>query len=78
MSDMASAFDPGEEHTRFVEWAEKHGVDINGVAPAKFAGRGMGIVAAKDVKVSRRVRECVTVVFARKLLLYSTLALRML
>jgi len=49
---MAAALDPGEEHTLFVEWAKEHGVEINGVAPARFKGRGMGIVAARDIKVS--------------------------
>jgi hypothetical protein len=49
---MAAALDPGEEHTRFVDWATKNGVEINGIAPAKFVGRGMGIVAARDLKVS--------------------------
>jgi hypothetical protein len=49
---MAAALDPGEEHTKFVAWAEDNGVDINGIAPAKFVDRGMGIVAAKDIKVS--------------------------
>lgn len=49
---MTPALDPGEEHTRFVEWAEKNGVTINGIAPAKFVDRGMGIVAARDLKVS--------------------------
>ena len=48
----AAALDPGEEHTRFITWAEDHGVEINGVAPARFVGRGMGIVAARDIKVS--------------------------
>ncbi|KAF1995788.1 SET domain-containing protein [Amniculicola lignicola CBS 123094] len=47
---MAFALDPGEEHTRFTEWAEKNGVEVNGIAPARFIGRGMGIVAAKDLK----------------------------
>jgi hypothetical protein len=51
---MAAALDPGEEHTRFIAWAEDNGVDINGIAPAKFVDRGMGIVAAKDIKVSSR------------------------
>jgi hypothetical protein len=51
--ERTPALDPGEEHTRFVEWASKNGVDINGIAPAKFVGRGMGIVAAKDLKVSK-------------------------
>lgn len=46
------ALDPGEEHTQFVAWAEQNGVDINGIAPAKFVDRGMGIVAARDLKVS--------------------------
>jgi hypothetical protein len=49
---MATAHDPGEQHTKFVAWAENNGVSINGIAPAKFSDRGMGIVAAKDIKVS--------------------------
>lgn len=49
---MDAALDPGEEHTRFIGWAEDHGVEINGIAPARFMNRGMGIVAAKDIKVS--------------------------
>jgi hypothetical protein len=49
---MAAALNPGEEHTKFVAWAENNGVEINGIAPAKFVDRGMGIVAAKDIKVS--------------------------
>lgn len=46
----AAALDPGEEHTRFVQWAEQKGVEINKVAPARFVDRGMGIVAASDIK----------------------------
>lgn len=49
---MAAALDPGEQHTKFVAWAEEHSVDIDGIAPARFVDRGMGIVAAKDIKVS--------------------------
>jgi hypothetical protein len=49
---MAAALSPGEMHMKFVAWAEDNGVTINGIAPAKFVDRGMGIVAAKDVKVS--------------------------
>jgi hypothetical protein len=49
---MAAALDPGVEHTKFIAWAEDNGVDINGIAPAKFVDRGMGIVAARDIKVS--------------------------
>jgi hypothetical protein len=49
---MAAALDPGEEHTKFVAWAEEHGVAIDGIAPARFVDRGMGLIAAKDIKVS--------------------------
>jgi hypothetical protein len=49
---MAAALDPGEQHTKFVAWVKDNGVDINGIAPAQFVDRGMGIVAAKDIKVS--------------------------
>jgi hypothetical protein len=49
---MAAALDPGEQHTKFIDWAKSNGVDINGIAPARFSGRGMGIVAAKHIKVS--------------------------
>lgn len=49
---MAAALSPGEQHTKFVAWAEDNGVTINGITPAKFIDRGMGIVAAKDIKVS--------------------------
>ncbi|KAF1841368.1 SET domain-containing protein [Cucurbitaria berberidis CBS 394.84] len=52
---MTTALDPGEEHTRFVTWAEENGVTINGVAPARFVGRGMGIVAAQDIKKGDRL-----------------------
>ena len=51
---MAAAMDPGEEHNNFVEWAQSSGVEINGIAPAQFKDRGMGIVAATDIKVSMR------------------------
>lgn len=49
---MTAALDPGEQHTQFVDWATSNGVEIDGIAPARFSGRGMGIVAAKDIKVS--------------------------
>lgn len=62
MTTMAAALDPGEEHSIFVKWAKENNVDIDGVAPAKFVGRGMGIVATKDLKVSQltklRSEEC--------------------
>jgi hypothetical protein len=49
---MAAAMHPGEEHTHFIGWARANGVEINGIAPAQFKHRGMGIVAATDIKVS--------------------------
>lgn len=52
---MAAALDPGAQHTKFVVWAEENGVEINGIAPAKFVDRGIGIVAAKDIKVSTQL-----------------------
>lgn len=52
---MTVALDPGEQHTKFIAWAEDHGVTINGIAPAKFVDRGMGIVAAKDIKKGDRL-----------------------
>lgn len=52
---MAAALNPGEEHTKFVTWAEENGVQINGIAPAKFVDQGMGIVAAKDIQVSQTI-----------------------
>ncbi|KAF2820058.1 SET domain-containing protein [Ophiobolus disseminans] len=52
---MAAALDPGEPHTKFVTWAKENGVDINGIAPARFVDRGMGIVAAKDIKKGDRL-----------------------
>lgn len=40
------------EHLRFKDWAASAGVIMNGVAPAKFPGRGMGMVATKTIDVS--------------------------
>lgn len=50
---MRAALDPGEVHTRFVHWAQENGINADGLAPARFVGRGMGLVAATDIKVSR-------------------------
>ncbi|KAF1964696.1 SET domain-containing protein [Bimuria novae-zelandiae CBS 107.79] len=47
--------DPGEVHTRFIDWARSNGISIDGIAPAKFKDRGMGIVAAKDIKKGDRL-----------------------
>ncbi|KAF2021586.1 SET domain-containing protein [Aaosphaeria arxii CBS 175.79] len=50
-----AALNPGDEHDRFVAWASDHGVEVDGIAPAKFVGRGMGIVAARDIKAGERI-----------------------
>ena len=50
---MAAALSPGEQHQFFIKWANKQGIEMNGVAPAKFVGRGIGIVAARGLKVSQ-------------------------
>jgi hypothetical protein len=48
---MAAVFSPGAEHDAFAQWATaKQGVTVNGVAPARFEGRGLGLVAARDLK----------------------------
>ncbi|KAF2197678.1 SET domain-containing protein [Delitschia confertaspora ATCC 74209] len=52
---MTTVLSPGEEHDRFIEWAQEQGIQINGVAPAKFVGRGMGIVAARDLKKGEKL-----------------------
>ncbi|KAF2709686.1 SET domain-containing protein [Pleomassaria siparia CBS 279.74] len=69
---MAAALIPSESHTRFVDWAEKNGVEINGIAPAKFVGSGMGIVAARDLKAG----ECIVHVNNTALITAASLAVR--
>ena len=38
-------------HEHFTEWATEKGVEINGIRPHRFEGRGLGIIAEKDLKV---------------------------
>jgi len=45
-SDQASA-----KHLAFTEWSKKEGVVIDGVKSAAFLGKGLGIVAARHIKV---------------------------
>ncbi|KAE9372392.1 SET domain-containing protein [Stipitochalara longipes BDJ] len=37
-------------HEKFTEWAIEKGVKINGIRPHRFEGRGLGIIADKDLK----------------------------
>ncbi|KAI9848538.1 MAG: hypothetical protein M1837_007207 [Sclerophora amabilis] len=40
----------GEDHEQFTKWALRQGVSINKVAAARFADRGMGIVATEKIQ----------------------------
>lgn len=42
---------PGEDHAAFTEWALAQGVIANGVTPARFPGRGLGMIATRAIKV---------------------------
>ena len=42
---------PGDEHIAFTKWALQQGVEIGPVDVAKFAGRGLGVVAKRKVEV---------------------------
>ncbi|KAL9120407.1 MAG: hypothetical protein Q9187_003030 [Circinaria calcarea] len=39
-----------DHHERFIDWAKKQGVSIDGVWPAGIAGRGIGIIAQRKIK----------------------------
>ncbi|PYH80763.1 ribosomal N-lysine methyltransferase [Aspergillus uvarum CBS 121591] len=41
---------PGEQHEAFTEWALSQGIIINGVSPARFPGRGLGMIATRHVE----------------------------
>ncbi|TVY21615.1 Ribosomal lysine N-methyltransferase set11, partial [Lachnellula arida] len=40
-----------DAHRKFTQWVLTQNVEINGVAPHRFPGKGLGIVAEKDLKV---------------------------
>lgn len=42
---------PGEQHESFTEWAISQGIIPNGVSPARFPGRGLGMIATRNIKV---------------------------
>jgi hypothetical protein len=41
-----------EIHKEFTDWAVAKGVKINGIVAHRFSGRGLGIMAEKDLKAS--------------------------
>ncbi|KAB8277758.1 hypothetical protein BDV30DRAFT_204942 [Aspergillus minisclerotigenes] len=43
---------PGKEHVAFTKWAISKGIEINGIAPARFPGRRLGMIATKTIEVS--------------------------
>jgi hypothetical protein len=40
-------------HKEFTEWAVTRGVKLNGIAAHRFPGRGVGIIAKKELEVCR-------------------------
>ncbi|KAI9879918.1 MAG: hypothetical protein M1830_006585 [Pleopsidium flavum] len=53
--EMSEALPPGDEHEVFTGWVQERGVKINGVAPASFAGRGLGIAAKRKIQVGEEL-----------------------
>ncbi|KAL4807604.1 hypothetical protein BDV18DRAFT_106062 [Aspergillus unguis] len=41
---------PAPEHIAFTEWAQSNGIEINGVAPAHFPGRRLGMIATRNIE----------------------------
>ncbi|KAJ5780969.1 hypothetical protein N7457_006129 [Penicillium paradoxum] len=46
---------PGEEHEAFTEWAVSNGIDTSSVTPARFQGRGLGMMATRNIKKGEAV-----------------------
>jgi hypothetical protein len=42
--------DPVQE---LLDWAISHGVKLNGIAPTRVLGRGIGVIATRDIQVSQ-------------------------
>jgi hypothetical protein len=42
---------PGANHEAFTEWALSQGVVTDAVTPARFPGRGLGMMATRKIKV---------------------------
>ncbi|KAL4740216.1 hypothetical protein BDV11DRAFT_103888 [Aspergillus similis] len=47
---MKSDWWPGEEHELFTQWAVSQGIIVNGVGPARFPGRGLGLMAMRSIQ----------------------------
>ncbi|KAL4994321.1 hypothetical protein BDV10DRAFT_197609 [Aspergillus recurvatus] len=46
---------PGPNHAAFTEWAVSHGIEIKGIAPARFPGRGLGMIATRMIQENELV-----------------------
>lgn len=49
---MAGEQESDAKHHHFLQWALSNGIQINGVAPCRFTGRGMGMIATRTIEVS--------------------------
>ncbi|OQE16810.1 hypothetical protein PENFLA_c026G09468 [Penicillium flavigenum] len=56
---------PGEEHEAFTEWATSNGIDTNSVTPARFQGRGLGMMATRNIKKGEVVLQVPTKLMLR-------------
>ncbi|OAX79511.1 hypothetical protein ACJ72_06166 [Emergomyces africanus] len=45
----------GPEHEQFTEWAISQGIEINGVAPTRFPGQGVGLAAQRKIDAGEMV-----------------------
>ncbi|KAI9163492.1 Ribosomal lysine N-methyltransferase set11 [Paramyrothecium foliicola] len=45
---------------QLIKWSEPRGIVLNGIAPKPFAGRGIGIVATRDLKTNEDVLQVPT------------------
>ncbi|KAI6927477.1 hypothetical protein D0869_16038 [Hortaea werneckii] len=47
--------DRDDKHVVFTKWARNQGVEINGVAPSKLEGRGLGLMTTRKIKSGERM-----------------------
>jgi hypothetical protein len=47
---MPPDWHPGKDHELFTDWAKSQGIAVNGVSPARFPGRGLGMIATRNIK----------------------------
>jgi hypothetical protein len=54
----------------FLPWAESKGVKLKGVEPRILPGRGIGIVATRDIKVSNKSSFGIILIFPSQMKLF--------